>query len=123
MNGIGRWALLAFAVTLGGVFPWGNGSGGAGGMVGLQAYLTTVNVDPPSVPNDECVDVLVPVSGVTDDDYVAAQALCELPPSVFVDGAWGAGENTVSVRICNLSTFATEDPLPCDFQFFRVRRQ
>jgi len=96
-------------------------SGGGGGGGGIQGGVEVVNVDAPSVPNNQCIDVLVSVPNLLDTDYVAAQAQCELSESIFVDGARIAGEGTVAVRVCNLSSAGADDPLPCDFQFLYVR--
>lgn len=114
-------AALLVATSASAQFLPRTGAGGSGGMSGLQGGVEVVSVDAPSLPSNECVDVLTPVPGVLDNDYVQAQALCELAPSIFVDGTRASGESTVSVRICNLSSTGAEDPLPCDFQFLYAR--
>jgi len=114
--------LLAFPASAQ-VFPWGGGTsgGGSGGGGGLQGGIATVSVDVTVVPNSECIDANVVVPNILDDDYVQVQALCELAPTIFLDGSRVAGEGTVAVRVCNLSSDSSEDPLPCDFQFLYVR--
>jgi len=83
--------------------------------------LATVNADVGSMPAEECVATSVTVTGAVLGDYVEAQAQCDLSPSVFTDGARVTAANTVSMRVCNLSSTNVEDPPACDYRFLLMR--
>lgn len=114
--------VLIFLMTMPAAAQFSAPKGGGGGSFpGLIGGLSEATVDAPSLPNGECVDVPSTVPGVKTGDYVSAQAQCDLPPSVFIDGALVTSDEAVAVRICNISTSGTENPAPCLFQFFYVR--
>jgi hypothetical protein len=71
---------------------------------------TVLSYDPSSVPAQGCVDDFVPVSGVLPNTPVLLIAMTNLPSGVFVANAHGSTNNSVRVRLCNITAAASDPP-------------
>jgi hypothetical protein len=77
---------------------------------GAEIRSTVLSYDPSSVPAQGCVEDFVTVSGVIPNTPVLLIAMTSLPSGVFVANAHGSTNNSVRVRLCNVTAAASDPP-------------